>query len=48
MTNKKRIAAIIAVDQYFKNINETNRNISWDDNRNVGWMNQPRKTWTKS
>jgi hypothetical protein len=40
MTNKKHIAAIVAVALYFKE-RETEK-IAWSDYRAVGWMNKPR------
>jgi len=45
--SKKQVAAVIAVACYFQKENENNK-ISWNDNREVGWMNQPRKNWTKN
>lgn len=39
---KKRIAAIIAVNQHFQSSLSRVKKLMWTDFRSVGWMNKPR------
>jgi hypothetical protein len=46
MKNKKHVAAIVAVAQYFETLAEAPK-LTWADRRSAGWQNQSRPNWTK-
>ena len=48
MINKKKVAAVTAVEMYFleEEAPKENKKIAWTDNR-VGWASQPRFNWNK-
>jgi len=47
MINKKKVAAVMAVEMYFlEEAPKESKKLTWTESR-PGWANQPRNNWTK-